>query len=339
MPRMQTALPESTPAAAARAPPLLEVRGLAKEYVLRRGAFRGGRVAVRAVDGVSFSVSARETLGLVGESGCGKTTVARMIPRLIEPSRGDIFFEGRSIVREPESRMRPLRRAMQLVFQESSQALNPRKTIASSVGEGLLDVGPRDRAERRRLVEEALSRTGLDPAVHASRFPHELSGGERQRAGIARALVVRPKLLISDEIVSSLDAPSAAEVLRLLAELQEERGHGAVFISHDLGTVRHVAHRVAVMYLGRIVESGPTAAIYDAPHHPYTIALLESRPADHPSKRRRRQVLGEAPGPDAVPSGCRFHTRCPRALDRCRAEDPPPQEIAPGHVSHCFLSR
>ncbi len=327
---------------AAPRPPasLLEVRDLRKRFVLGGGALRRPSGWVHAVDGVSFRIERGETLGLVGESGCGKTTVARLLPRLIEPSGGDILFEGESLLGASPARLRRLRPRIQLVFQESTGALDPRKTVEDSVGEGLVLAGARTRKARIDRIVDALARTGLEPGEHLGRFPHELSGGERQRVGIARAIVVDPSVLVCDEVVSSLDASTAGQILDLLDALQRDRGHGCLFISHDLSTVRRVSHRVAVMYLGRIVESGPADRLLREPHHPYTRALLDAWPAEHPSGRKEgRGPRGEVPSAIAPPPGCRFHPRCPRVMERCRREDPPGAEQGPGHVSWCFLER
>ena len=327
--------------------PLLEVRDLVVRFHVRHGLLRRQVAAIQAVDGVSLEVARGETLGLVGESGCGKTTLARAILRLVETTSGDVLLDGESLVAVAPGRLRALRRRLQLVFQDSTSALNPRRTVESTVGEGLLLAGVRRRRERRAIVSDLLTRVGLDPARHLSAYPHELSGGQRQRVGIARALVVRPWLVICDEAVSSLDVSVEAQILNLLRQLQAEDGHGYLFISHDLSVVRYLSDRVAVMYLGRIVETGPAGALYEAPHHPYTRALLDAAPsasARGPSAsargRRERIVLpGEPPSPIDPPRGCRFHPRCPKVMDRCRMEDPPAVAVGPGHASWCFLPR
>jgi len=312
-------------------PALVEARGLVKHFPL------GGGV-LRAVDGVSFTIARGETLALVGESGSGKTTLGRLILRLLEPTGGDAFFDGASIFSLPGRRLRELRRHMTMIFQDPQGSLSPRMLVEDIVSEGLVNFGPRRRSARRALVEEALERVGLDPRAHLRRYPNELSGGQRQRVGIARALVLKPRFIVCDEPVSSLDVSIQAQILNLLARLKREEGHSYLFISHDLSVVRHLGDRVAVLYLGRIAEIGPASSVYGSPHHPYTRALLESVPATHPSERGRAPLLrGEIPSPMNPPGGCRFHTRCPRAMDRCRIEEPPAVEVGPGHQSWCFL--
>jgi oligopeptide/dipeptide ABC transporter ATP-binding protein len=277
-------------------------------------------------------------LGLVGESGCGKTTTARILVRLLEPTAGEVWLDGESLMEADPARLRELRIRLQLVFQDSAAALNPRLTVEASVGEGLQVSKAGSRAERRARVADMLRRVGLDPDHYLARHPHELSGGQRQRVGIARALVVRPCLVVCDEAVSSLDVSVQAQIVNLLRRLQEEDGHAYVVISHDLSVVRHLCDRVAVMYLGRIVEIGSVEALYGAPHHPYTRALLEAVPVLDASRRGTRTVLaGEPPSPVDPPRGCRFHPRCPRAFDRCRLEDPPPVDVRSDHRSWCFL--
>jgi len=312
-------------------PPLVEARGLVKHFPL-------GRSVLRAVDGVSFTIARGETLCLVGESGSGKSTLGRMILRLLEPTAGDAFFEGEPIFALSGRRLRDLRRHMTMIFQDPLGSLSPRWLVEDIVSEGLINFGPRRRSARRALVEEALERVGLDPRLHLRRYPNELSGGQRQRVGIARALVLEPRFIVCDEPVSSLDVSIQAQILNLLAKLKREEGHSYLFISHDLSVVRHLGDRVAVLYLGRIAEIGPASSVYASPHHPYTKALLESVPASHPSERGRAPHLGgEIPSPVDPPSGCRFHTRCPFAMERCRIEEPPPVEVGPGHQSWCFL--
>ena len=312
-------------------PALVEARGLVKHFPL------GGGV-LRAVDGVSFTIARGETLALVGESGSGKTTLGRLILRLLEATGGDAFFDGASIFSLPGRRLRELRRHMTMIFQDPQGSLSPRMLVEDIVSEGLVNFGPRRRSARRALVEEALERVGLDPRAHLRRYPNELSGGQRQRVGIARALVLKPRFIVCDEPVSSLDVSIQAQILNLLARLKREEGHSYLFISHDLSVVRHLGDRVAVLYLGRIAEIGPASSVYGSPHHPYTRALLESVPATHPSERGRAPLLrGEIPSPMNPPGGCRFHTRCPRAMDRCRIEEPPAVEVGPGHQSWCFL--
>jgi oligopeptide/dipeptide ABC transporter ATP-binding protein len=317
--------------------PLVVARGLVKHFPVG-GGILGRTRWLRAVDGVSFEVGRGETVALVGESGSGKTTAGRLVLRLLEATAGEAFFDGEPIFSAPAARLRELRREMQVIFQDPFGSLNPRHTVEAIVGEGLITKGVRSRRARRDLAAAALARVGLDPANHLHRFPHEFSGGQRQRIGIARALVMKPRFIVCDEAVSSLDVSVQAQVLNLLARLQAEEGHAYLFIAHDLAVVRHLSDRIAVMYLGRIVETGPASRIFAAPHHPYTRALLASAPADHPRRRRAGAALaGDIPSPLDPPRGCRFHTRCPLAMDRCRVEDPPPVAAGPGHTSWCFL--
>lgn len=298
--------------------PLLSVTDLAVHFPLGRGQ------VVRAVDGVSFTVGKGETLGLVGESGCGKSTTGRAILRLVPVTAGKVVFDGQEVLRLPEARMRSLRRRMQMVFQDPFASLSPRLTIGQIVSEPL-EIHRRDfpgRAERESRAAELLQAVGLPPAA-AARFPHEFSGGQRQRIGIARALALNPDFLVLDEPVSALDISVRAQVVNLLADLQEQRGIAYLFVGHDLSLIRHVAHRVAVMYLGRIVEIAPAPALYANPRHPYTRSLLEAIPVPDPSRRRERAPLeGDPPSPIAIPSGCRFRTRCPYAQEICAREDP-----------------
>jgi len=322
----------NTPAA-----PLVEARGLVKHFPVRRGLLRRTVGWVRAVDGVSLEVREGETLALVGESGCGKTTLGRMLAGLAAPTQGIVKLGGEDLSAAPRGRLRRLRRDLQIIFQDPFGSLNPRWTVEAIVGEGLVNLGVAS-AERRDRIALALRKVGLDPQRHLARYPHEFSGGQRQRIGIARALVVHPRFVVCDEVVSSLDVSVRAQILNLLLDLQAESGHAYLFISHDLSVVRHIADRVAVMYLGRIVEEGPARAICEAPHHPYTRALLEAAPAVHPRERKERRPLGDdLPSPLAPPPGCRFHTRCSFRMDRCSLEEPPPLDVAPGHASRCFL--
>jgi peptide/nickel transport system ATP-binding protein/oligopeptide transport system ATP-binding protein len=318
--------------------PLVRVRGLVKHFPLTRGILVRHRMgAVHAVDDVSFDVWPGETLGLVGETGCGKSTTAKLLTRLLEPSAGEIHFDGRDITHVRGRQLKAIRREMQIVFQDPYSSLNPRKTVGSIIAEpfvvhGLLEGG----GERRRAVRELMATVGLNPE-HYNRYPHEFSGGQRQRVGLARAIALRPKLLIADEPVSALDVSIQAQVLNLLSEMRRELGLTLVFISHDLSVVRHMCDRVAVMYLGEIVESGDAASLYSFPRHPYTGALLAAVPAEDPaSARRERRLLGgDVPNPADPPSGCRFHTRCPKAQARCRSDEPELEEKGSGTSAAC----
>jgi len=305
------------------AEPVLRVVELVKHYAA--GGLLGRRQPpVRAVDGVSFEIGPGETLGLVGESGCGKSTVGRTVIRLQEPTAGKAFFEGTDLFALDRRSLRRLRRRMQIIFQDPYSSLNPRMRIGDAVAEGIEIHRLASRAETRRRVALLLEEVGLDPA-YAGRYPHEFSGGQRQRVGIARALAVEPSFIVCDEPVSALDVSVQAQVLNLLTELQRRRGLSYLFIAHDLAVVRQVAHRVAVMYLGRIVEEGPTEALLASPSHPYTVALLSAAPEPDPAGRKRRIVLpGDPPSPAAPPPGCPFHPRCfhPAKSDRCRTELP-----------------
>ncbi|HWP73772.1 MAG TPA: ABC transporter ATP-binding protein, partial [Methylomirabilota bacterium] len=303
--------------------PLLEAQGLRKHFPLGGGILQRTRTWVRAVDGVSFSVAPGETLGIVGESGCGKSTLARLLLRLIEPDAGRVTFDGEDVRAASASRMKRLRRDMQLVFQDPYASLNPRLTIEDTVGFSLLVHGT-PRAEARERARALLGRVGLDPRLYGRRYAHELSGGQRQRVNIARALVLDPRLLVLDEPVSALDKSVQAQVLNLLQELKAERALTYVLISHDLNVIEYVSDRVLVMYLGEVVETGSAEALAQAPKHPYTQALFASAPSMDPDRRMDRlPITGDPPNPIDPPSGCRFRTRCPFAMPRC-AEAPPP---------------
>lgn len=297
--------------------PLLQVKGLKTWFPIKKGLLRRTVGHVRAVDGVSFSVQRGQTLALVGESGCGKTTVGRSILRLVEPTAGNVYFDGQDLVGLNDERMRPVRRRVQMVFQDPMTSLNPRMRVREIIEEGLEAFSIGAPEERRDRVAAALERVGLG-ADQMRRFPHEFSGGQRQRIGIARALAVEPDLVICDEAVSALDVSIQAQILNLLADLQQELGVAYLFITHDLSVVRHLADEVAVMYLGEIVEAAPTAELFARPAHPYTQGLLSAVPsADPDGPRVEAQVLGDIPSPASPPSGCRFHTRCPHAFEPC----------------------
>jgi oligopeptide/dipeptide ABC transporter ATP-binding protein len=315
-----------------RAGPLVRVRDLVKHFPLTRGVVFQRKVgAVRAVDGVSFDIERGETLGIVGETGCGKSTTARLLMRLLDATAGEIEFEGRDLTRLSGAQLKAVRREVQMVFQDPFSSLNPRKTIGSIIAEPLAIHGlARAKGERKREVQRLMQTVGLNPE-HYNRYPHEFSGGQRQRIGVARALVLAPKLLIADEPVSALDVSIQAQVLNLLRELQRSLGLTLVFIAHDLSVVRHMCDRVAVMYLGKIVELGSNESLYDFPRHPYTAALLAAVPVADPSLHgnERRLLGGEVPSPANPPSGCRFHTRCPKAQALCATQEPRLEDKGP----------
>jgi oligopeptide transport system ATP-binding protein len=328
----------STAPVDAAASPLLEVTDLRKYFPIRKGVFSRTVGYVKAVDGVSFSVMPGEVLGLVGESGCGKTTTGRSILRLMEPTSGSVKFEGREIVGLPRGELRALRRDMQIIFQDPYSSLNPRLTIGSTLMEALTTHRlARGRAARDR-VAELLSLVGLSPG-HASRYPHEFSGGQRQRIGVARALAVSPKLIVADEPVSALDVSIQAQIVNLLKDLQRRMRLTYLFVAHDLSVVEHISDRVAVMYLGKIVELATSRDLYATPAHPYTVSLLSAIPVPDPSRKRNRIVLtGDVPSPANPPAGCRFHPRCYMAQTICSREEPPLREVTPGHWSACHFA-
>jgi oligopeptide/dipeptide ABC transporter ATP-binding protein len=306
-------------------------------FPIRKGVFQRQVGAVRAVDDVSFSVYPGETLGLVGESGCGKSTLGRTIVRLLDPTDGDIVFQGTSIAKLGKRALRPFRRELQMVFQDPYSSLNPRKRVKTIVGAPLKIHGIADRRERRRQVHELLEAVGLSPE-HANRFPHEFSGGQRQRIGIARALALRPKLIVADEPVSALDVSIQAQIVNLLEELQDEFDLTYIVIAHDLGLVRHVSDRIAVMYLGRIVELSPAEELYTRPIMPYTEALLSAVPIPNPDvaeKRERILLRGDVGNPAEPPSGCPFHPRCRYATEICARVEPPLVTYGNGHLAAC----
>jgi oligopeptide/dipeptide ABC transporter ATP-binding protein len=316
---------------------LVEVQHLKKYFPIRRGILSREVARVHAVDDVTVSVSEGETLGLVGESGCGKSTLGRCIVRLLEPTAGDVIFDGHSIGKLRARALRPLRREMQMIFQDPYASLNPRKRVGTIIGDPMRIHGIGDRKERKEAVEELLKKVGLSPE-HYNRFPHEFSGGQRQRIGVARALAQRPKLIVADEPVSALDVSIQAQMVNLLEELQDEFRLTYVFIAHDLGVVRHVSDRIAVMYLGKLVELSPAEELYTRPIMPYTEALLSAVPVPDPDladKRERIVLEGDVPSPIDPPSGCRFHPRCRYATEICSQVEPPLVEYGNGHLAAC----
>ncbi len=316
---------------------LLVVDNLKTYYPVRAGILQRVVAHVKAVDDVSFTVRAGETFGLVGESGCGKSTIGRTILRLQEPTAGSVYFDGEDLFNKRPGEMKVLRRDMQIVFQDPYSSLDPRMPIGETIAEGLEIHGMGNRRERQAVVLEMLDKVGLNP-YHANRYPHEFSGGQRQRIGIARALALRPKFIICDEPVSALDVSIQSQVLNLLRNLSEEFSLTYLFIAHNLSVVEHISDRVGVMYLGKLVEVANREDLYRNPQHPYTQALLSAIPLPRPRARRERIILkGELPSPLNPPSGCRFHTRCPLAIERCKVEIPAFEEKTPNHFTACHL--
>jgi oligopeptide/dipeptide ABC transporter ATP-binding protein len=318
-------------------PPLLEVQDLKKHFPVRRGVFARVRARVLAVDGISFTVGRAENLGLVGESGCGKSTAGKVILRLIEATAGSVRLEGQELLGLGRREMHPHRRHLQVIFQDPYASLNPRQPAGEIVGEPLANYGLAEGRARAARIAALFERVGLRPE-HMRKYPHEFSGGQRQRLGIARALAVGPKLIVCDEPVSALDVSVQAQVINLLVDLQAEFGLSYLFIAHDLAVVEHISHRIAVMYLGEIVELADRVALFRNPLHPYTEALLAAVPVPDPDFKKPRVILtGEVPSPINPPSGCRFHTRCPYVMTRCRQEAPRFREVTPGHFVACHL--
>ena len=326
--------PASLPAASAK---VLDVVELKKHFPVKKGLLRRTVGQVYAVDGVSFSIGEGETLGLVGESGCGKSTVARTVLRLIEPTAGSILLDGHDVTRLGKSAMRPYRRQMQMIFQDPFSSLNPRMSAGDIVGEPLSVHGIASGKKKETLTAEIFDQVGLRRSQMRA-FPHEFSGGQRQRISIARALALNPRLIVADEPVSALDVSIQAQVINLMMDLQREKRLSYLFIAHDLAVVEHISHRIAVMYLGRIVEYADKKTLFTQPKHPYTEALLSAVPVPNPKLRREKRLLqGDVPSPINPPPGCTFHTRCPYVTDRCKQEVPVLKEIGPGHGVSCHL--
>ncbi|WP_419998018.1 ABC transporter ATP-binding protein [Streptomyces boninensis] len=328
---------DAVPATAANGETLLKVTGLQKHFPIRKGLLKRQVGAVRAVDGIDFEVRAGETLGVVGESGCGKSTMGRLVTRLLEPTAGTVEFEGRDITHLGVRGMRPLRRDVQMIFQDPYSSLNPRHTVGTIVGAPFKLQGVKPEGGVKKEVQRLLETVGLNPE-HYNRYPHEFSGGQRQRIGIARALALKPRMIVADEPVSALDVSIQAQVVNLLDDLQTEFGLTYVIIAHDLSVVRHVSDRIAVMYLGKIVELADRKSLYEAPMHPYTKALMSAVPIPDVKRRQQRERIflkGDVPSPISPPSGCRFHTRCWKATQVCTKVEPPLLQLGPGQQVAC----
>ncbi|WP_368234155.1 ABC transporter ATP-binding protein [Anaerotruncus rubiinfantis] len=319
------------------APVLLEARELVKHFPVKTSALFAPKRYVKAVDGVTFTVHENETLGLVGESGCGKTTLGKMLLRLIEPTAGQVLFEGEDVLRTSSQQLRKMRRRMQIIYQDPFSSLNPRMNVGDIIGEPLYVQDSINGQEKLQRVYELLDVVGL-PRASVKKYPHEFSGGQRQRIGIARALILRPKLIVCDEAVSALDVATQSQIINLLEDLQKQFGQAYVFIAHGLSVVKHISDRVAVMYLGKIVELAKSDTLYAHPLHPYTQALFSAAPIPDPTVEKQRILLeGDVPSPMNPPSGCRFHTRCRMAMSLCSESEPPFCEVRPGHFAACHL--
>ena len=317
---------------------LLEVKNLKKYFPVKSGLVSRAKAFVKAVDGVSFAIHRKETLGLVGESGCGKTTAGRTIIRLLEPTDGEVLFDGKKVYECGGKDLRALRRHMQIIFQDPFASLNPRLTVGATVAEPLAVHGIARGAEKKKLVREILERVGLSPN-YVNRYPHEFSGGQRQRIGIARALALKPRFIVCDEPVSALDVSIQAQIINLLEDLQEEFELSYLFIAHDLSVVKHISDRVGVMYLGKMMELAPSEELYASPLHPYTRALLSAAPVPDPKTKLKRLILpGDVPSPINPPSGCSFHPRCKYAHDICKKVEPQMQELTPNHFAACHMA-